>query len=141
MSSLTPDEARFVEKRRKAAKAGLVLGWSLILLPVVLAPYVWIRVDRLRGMLRHTMAQERVTLQKVQTATPFEATLLREIVKQDEQAGRLAGIVLLGIFGLFLGNIAMQGVSLVASSLQQKRYLRLIDRLDRQAELGTRSGG
>ncbi|MBI1992112.1 MAG: hypothetical protein HYY59_03615 [Candidatus Omnitrophica bacterium] len=143
---LTPKDQLVLQRSRKHLKGLFVSGWVLTVLslfiPVVIAAnyhYLFSEFENISRSATEKLQAESNRLKSLQTTTPLERELVGELVERNLQLGTLlrrhvtASIMI--VVAVLVGGLLHQGVSLLTQAYVQRRYLRIIDALERTLHL------
>jgi len=143
---LTPKDQLVLQRSRKHLKGMFVAGWVLIALSVFTLVMIVANYDYLFSGLEHIpmsamekLQTESNQLKSLQTATPLERKLVEKLVEGNLQLGTLlrrnfaASIMI--VVAVLVGGLLHHGVLLLGQAYVQRRYLRIIDALERTLRL------
>lgn len=145
---LTPKDMAFLQHSRKSVKAYVVSGWLLIgcsLFSGIMVAANFDRIVSISGLqaiqtsATRKLQTEQDRLQNLQTATPLEEQLVKALIEMTERMKALLKVqLILTIWlpiGLVSGGFLTEGVRLIVHAVGLRRYLRIIEVLERSLRL------
>lgn len=148
MGGLTLEDQAFLQRTRKGLKRSVVVGWLLTGLAIFSPVLVAVNFDRLwaasgletlqTSAIRKLHAQND-QLKALPLTTPLEEKLVNRVLEGNKLMETvLRTQLLLAIvvpIGMVLAGILHQGITLLVHSFSIRRYLKIIDTLERGLRL------
>jgi predicted PurR-regulated permease PerM len=138
----------FLERKRDQLKTTAAIGWLFLVIPLLFGVVVATEADqvvewvnRFHGPMSEQLSSESEELQSLVTATELERILVQLVVRKNELIDRLFNVLFISgmaVFGFTIMQICfVSGAMLLGARRDNRRFLALVDDLERRAGLGT----
>lgn len=151
MAELTIEDQAFIQRVRKRMKTKRITGWVCIAIPILCWMLVvvnahWL-IQRMEQFLRtppsifvpvgQRVNAENARLRTLRTATPLEGQLADRLIRTNEALLVSSAVNLLVIFvltaKLALTWLLIMGVLMLVSARRDRRWLKLLETVERDA--------